>query len=144
MPRELTGAEALMGFHGRLTSRDVPVTFSSRHNATLAIELLDAFSHVNNIGAIGPDWPEGLTHPEPRSTTNDAHESFETHLTRLINHHSLEHHADTPDFLLARYLVRCLDVYHAAIVDREVWYGRGGGSEPAMALGAPERTMPCP
>ncbi len=128
MPRELTGAETLLGFLSWLTAREEPITFSCRHNATLAVELMDKFSAVNTIGSIGPDWPEGLTHPEPATTTNDAHESFETQLSRLINHHGLEQHSDTPDFLLARYLVRCLDVYHAGIIDREVWYGRGGGS----------------
>lgn len=49
---------------------------------------------------------------------------FEKELTCLINRHSIEGGSNTPDFILARHLVNCLNAYTAAVNSREVWYGR--------------------
>jgi hypothetical protein len=121
---ELNGAETLMSFLGWLTSRAEPVTFSAHHDATLAVELFERFNAVNDIGSLGRDWPDCYTQPEPSTITNEAHESFKTQLARLINRHSLEGGSDTPDFLLADYLVQCLAVFDATFAMREAWYGR--------------------
>jgi hypothetical protein len=43
---------------------------------------------------------------------------------RIINSNSLECGSDTPDFMLAEHLVRCLEVYDDTVRDREKWYGR--------------------
>ncbi len=51
-------------------------------------------------------------------------ETFEQALERLVNTHSQENCSDTPDFLLARYLVRCLRVWNESVTERETWYGR--------------------
>jgi hypothetical protein len=50
--------------------------------------------------------------------------SFEQDLSKLINNHNLEQYSDTPDFVLARYLVNCLTAFNAALQKREPWYGR--------------------
>ena len=45
-------------------------------------------------------------------------------LESLINRHSVENNSDTPDFILARYMARSLEVFEDAVNSREVWYGR--------------------
>lgn len=51
-------------------------------------------------------------------------EKFRKELERLINKYSIESGSDTPDFILADYLVGCLDAYNEAVKSREKWYGR--------------------
>jgi hypothetical protein len=56
---------------------------------------------------------------------------FEDELGRLLNRYSMENESNTPDFILAEYLMACLDAFNAASVSREKWYGhshRPGGS----------------
>jgi hypothetical protein len=47
--------------------------------------------------------------------------TFESELTALINRYSLENDSDTPDFMLARYLIACLAAWNAATTDRDHW-----------------------
>ena len=49
---------------------------------------------------------------------------FQRELESLINRHSAENDSDTPDFILATYLARCLETFNDAVNSREVWYGR--------------------
>jgi hypothetical protein len=51
-------------------------------------------------------------------------EGFQADLTALINKYSLENGSNTPDFLLADYLVDCLAVFNVTMARRERWYGR--------------------
>jgi len=46
-------------------------------------------------------------------------------LQDLINKHSKENDSDTPDFILAQYVVLALTAFNTAIQQRETWYGRG-------------------
>lgn len=48
--------------------------------------------------------------------------SFIKELETLLNRHSLENQSNTPDFILAKYLKGCLDVYVSAIQERDSWY----------------------
>jgi len=57
--------------------------------------------------------------------------AFEKELIALINHHSLEGLSNTPDFVLAQYLMACLFAWNGATNRREQWYGR----EPQPATG---------
>lgn len=41
-----------------------------------------------------------------------------------INVASAENGSDTPDFIIAEYLVDCLEALDAAVRKREKWYGR--------------------
>jgi hypothetical protein len=50
--------------------------------------------------------------------------SFEKELKRLINRHSMENASNTPDFILAKYLLACLEAWNVATQQREQWYGR--------------------
>lgn len=45
-------------------------------------------------------------------------------LANVLNRHSAENGSDTPDFLLAQFLLGCLDVWNSTVVAREEWYGR--------------------
>jgi len=47
---------------------------------------------------------------------------FEIELQALINKHSMENGSDTPDFILAHFLVECLIVFDAAVGVRTEWY----------------------
>lgn len=51
-------------------------------------------------------------------------ESLEDELKRLLNRHSQENDSNTPDFILAEYLLGCLKVFNTAVRDRDKWYGR--------------------
>ena len=53
-----------------------------------------------------------------------ANRSFREGLRRLINEHSQESASNTPDFVLARFLAECLEVFDLAVTHREAWYGR--------------------
>ena len=49
---------------------------------------------------------------------------FEKELEHLINKHSQENASNTPDFILAQYLIGCLAAWNQAVQQRETWYGR--------------------
>lgn len=48
---------------------------------------------------------------------------FEEELEALINRHSMENGGNTPDFILAAYLMDCLKAFDAAVKWRSSWYG---------------------
>lgn len=50
--------------------------------------------------------------------------AFEKELEQLINKYSQEMGSNTPDFLLAKYLIGCLNTFESAVNCRENWYGR--------------------
>lgn len=49
-------------------------------------------------------------------------EKFTEELRVLINRFSVENGSDTPDFILADYLVGCLDAFEALMRNRKLWY----------------------
>lgn len=53
--------------------------------------------------------------------TNDA--SLKGELTKLLNYYSVESDSNTPDFILAEYLLECLRAYNHVIASREQWLG---------------------
>lgn len=59
---------------------------------------------------------------------------FEKELEMLINKHSKENESDTPDFILAQYLKRCLANYAEAIKARDKWYDFKGLSERPIGI----------
>ncbi len=54
---------------------------------------------------------------------------FTEELEQLINKHSQENGSDTPDYILAAYLSRCLANFNHAVNDREQHYGRLSSDE---------------
>lgn len=51
---------------------------------------------------------------------------FRKDLQNLINIHSIENGSNTPDFILADYLMMCLSNFEKTVKVREKWYGRDG------------------
>ena len=49
-------------------------------------------------------------------------ETFEEALTTLINKCSQENGSDTPDFILANYMMKCLEAFNEATIARRQWY----------------------
>lgn len=45
-------------------------------------------------------------------------------LIRLLNRHSAENASGTPDFILAEYMMACLQAFEHASNRREQWYGK--------------------
>jgi hypothetical protein len=61
---------------------------------------------------------------------------FTQELTTLLNRYSLQNGSDTPDFLLANYLLGCLYALDATVAAREQWYGRTThGAQPVPSEG---------
>ncbi len=52
--------------------------------------------------------------------------SLRRDMVGLLNRHSLENGSDTPDFILAKYMVTCLEAFDHAVREREEHYGRKG------------------
>ncbi len=48
---------------------------------------------------------------------------LEKKLEGLINEESRENDSNTPDFILAEFMMKCLDAFELASNRREVWYG---------------------
>lgn len=48
---------------------------------------------------------------------------FRKELESLINKYSMENGSNTPDFVLADYLMGCLVVFDKAVIARGRWYG---------------------
>ena len=62
--------------------------------------------------------------PESPSDIPIPQLSLEGELREVINRHSAENGSDTPDFILAQFLLGCLNVFDSAVRRREDWYGR--------------------
>lgn len=76
-------------------------------NATLA--LIKAYrAKVSALDVANP--PSG-----PRTLAQE--------IASAINRHSVENGSNTPDFLLAEYLVGCLGAWNTATIARDKWYG---------------------
>jgi hypothetical protein len=55
--------------------------------------------------------------------------SFLEELTALLNKHSMEASGgNTPDYILAKYLLACLDAFDAAVRLRQEWYEKDGNT----------------
>jgi hypothetical protein len=59
--------------------------------------------------------------PAPAPAASPA---LEQEITSLLNRHSAENASNTPDFILARFLLGCLAAWNMGVQQRENWYGR--------------------
>lgn len=53
--------------------------------------------------------------------------TFHVKLESLLNAESMENGSNTPDFMLAKYLMRCLEAFDEAVRTRDDWYDSGKG-----------------
>ena len=49
--------------------------------------------------------------------------SFQQELEALLNKHSKENSSNTPDFILATFMLTCLGGFDTATRNRDKWYG---------------------
>lgn len=56
-------------------------------------------------------------------TKVENEKKFKEELTVLINKYSLENKSNTPDYILADYLMSCLNQFNKATNDRSKFYG---------------------
>lgn len=67
--------------------------------------------------------------------TMSAHQKkrseFKRELTHLLNRMGIDNDVNTPDFILAAYLERCLAAYHGGVSATADWHN-GGESYPEM------------
>ncbi len=69
--------------------------------------------------------PEVVGPPDSgRPTTPVDWHAVVRDIASVLNRHGLESGSDTPDFILAEHLLRCLEAYDATIRRRREWYGR--------------------
>lgn len=52
--------------------------------------------------------------------------TFQQQLEDLLNRHSQENVSNTPDFILAKFLVDCMAAFNAAVKERTKWRGETG------------------
>jgi hypothetical protein len=80
---------------------------------------------------------------DTNATTSPAQEAFRRDLQDVINKHSRENGSNTPDYILADYLICCLRALDAAVNNRAAWYGKietpGGGLTITAQLQSAER-----
>ena len=57
-----------------------------------------------------------------RQTDKTTYPSLEKEISAVLNKYSLENPSNTPDFILAAFLIRCLDAFNYATVRRAAWY----------------------
>jgi hypothetical protein len=53
----------------------------------------------------------------------EVSKNFKSELRSIINRCSMENGSNTPDFILATYLVKCLENFDMAVCMRDSWYG---------------------
>lgn len=48
---------------------------------------------------------------------------LQNELAELLNRHSMENFSNTPDFILAQFLLSCLAAWSNSAMERDRWYG---------------------
>lgn len=86
----------------------------------IRIALQDFLDRRANVS--GPADPSHM--PADEKYPRDVAPAFEHDLRDLINRHSMENGSDTPDFMLADYLVQCLENFDVIVKARGIWKGR--------------------
>lgn len=61
---------------------------------------------------------------QPQGLNSIPSGNLEKKLTELLNKYNCEKNSDTPDFILAQYLMMCFGAFNVSVERREQWYGR--------------------
>ena len=91
--------------------------------------------HLGTKGGPPVKWqPRAVKAGRSRTQRGGLMTDFKTELTELINRHSRENDSNTPDWILAQYVLGCVFAFNQAVQQRETWYGRDARpSEPIEA-----------
>lgn len=101
-----------------MTKLDAKFTFTVGDGYVLETEDLDIdFSKEDEIAITGD-----LVIEEKVYEARDEN-SLERRLEKLLNEFSLDSASDTPDYLLAKYVLATLEVFSKTIKARARWYG---------------------
>jgi len=111
----LTTDEVLYAFTTWLISRPDVLEIGASHDCSEIPMLIDKFCLVNDLHSPRDDWSQYLNYPD----------DFKREMINLINKHSRENTSNTPDFILADYLLNCLAAYESATNQRDAWYNIG-------------------
>ena len=76
------------------------------------------------------------------SMTEEKYDEVLQDLTNLINRHSLENESNTPDFILAEYLLNCYFAFNAGVNYRKSWYGPNTEEEVLGECAMPNQPIP--
>jgi hypothetical protein len=89
-------------------------------------ELQDATIYMTNLDDAISDCIKKLNEVryEQLDELMTRETEFNRELTALLNKYSKENESDTPDFILASYLIGCLETFNHIQNAREKWYGR--------------------
>lgn len=60
---------------------------------------------------------------QPQMIDNEF-ENLKKDIAAILNKYSQENRSNTPDYMLADYMLGCLNVYENTISAREKWFGR--------------------
>lgn len=66
-----------------------------------------------------------MSNPTDDSLLDGAPErtTLDQELTKLLNRYSRENASETPDYILADYMLGCLEAFERAVVERDRWHG---------------------
>ena len=68
---------------------------------------------------------DGVTVDQPATQAAPSRKvTFREALTQLLNQYSKENSSNTPDYLLANFLIGCMDVFDLTVRRRDEWFGR--------------------
>lgn len=70
-----------------------------------------------------PALSQDIWHKYGPSSIPAPPKDFQEALTKLLNKYSMENGSNTPDFILASFLVDCLKAFNHGSNSRETWYG---------------------
>ncbi len=123
MSDKLTAAEAIHGFVGWLTIQPDVVKMGAGEDCSPVCEAIKVFCKVNHLDDPREGWANNLIHPDGECSGPSCRTaSLDKDIECLINKHSREQDSNTPDFILAEYLMACLGAFEVASNRREGWY----------------------
>jgi hypothetical protein len=90
-----------------------------------AFQTLAGVSSEFTFSGWGASLDEGeLAVVENRAPKYEPRPTLEKALQSLLNRYSVENGSNTPDFILAQYMLASLKAFEAASLERERWYGK--------------------
>ena len=120
-----TGHEALMGFYWNGTAWNVSL-YHANHRKDLDLSAIAVrYGGGGHRGACGFRLQEctGMIALLLGMPPVEAPKTFEQEIRECINRHSMENASNTPDFILACYLLDTLQTFNRAVKHRAYWHG---------------------
>ena len=112
-------AAILIGFGAWLTQSETPLTFGSGFDASRMAELVKEYSNLQELGELPEGWENTLN----QAPTLERDSDLRAELAVVLNRFSRENYSNTPDFILAQFLMGCLTSFDEAVGSRDRWYG---------------------